>query len=73
MSEKTKKQKCYNSLHIQNQFSKLTKDKKIGILWDALDIMQQFNGRSRFDCIVIAMGYSNYKGEDSTYTKNTEA
>lgn len=25
--------------------------------WDALDLMSQFNGRSREDCIIYAMGY----------------
>ena len=27
------------------------------ILYNALDVMQQYNGRSRWSCIFIAMGY----------------
>ena len=63
------KQKYYTSEDIQKEFSKLTKDKKIEVLYEAIDIMQSYNGRTRFLCIAIAMGYDNYEGENNTYTK----
>ena len=63
------KQKYYTSRDIQKEYSKLTKDKKIEVLYEAIDIMQSYNGRTRFLCIAMAMGYDNYEGEDNTYTK----
>lgn len=62
-------EKYYTSEHISKQFDKQTKDKKISILYEAIDIMQQYNGRSRFLCIAMAMGYDNWEGESHTYTK----
>jgi len=62
-------QKYYTSEHISKEFSKLTKDKKITVLYDALRIMENHNGRTTFLCIAIALGYDNYKGESNTYTK----
>jgi len=64
-----KKIKNYTSEQINKEFSKLTKDKKIEVLYEALDYMQQYNGRSRFLCIAMAMGYDNWEGENNTYTK----
>ena len=64
--------KYYNSNEIYNEFDKLSKDKKIVILYEAIDYMQQYNGRSRFQCISLAMGYENDKGDkDSYYKRNT--
>lgn len=63
------KEKYYTSEHISNEFEKLTKDKKISVLYDAIDYMQSYNGRSRFLCIAMAMGYDNYEGRSDTYTK----
>ncbi len=63
------KQKYYKSADIQKEYYKLTKDKKIEVLYEAIDIMQSYNGRTRFLCIAMAMGYNNYEGEDNTYTK----
>ena len=62
-------QKYYTSEHINTQFSKLTKDEKIIVLYDALCIMQSHNGRTTFMCIAIALGYDNHEGENNTYTK----
>ncbi len=62
--------KYYTSKHIQKEYSELTKDEKIKILYEAIDIMQQYNGRSRFLCIAMALGYNNFEGEGNTYTKN---
>lgn len=63
------KEKYYTSGQISNEFEKLTKDKKISVLYDAIDYMQSYNGRSRFLCIAMAMGYDNYEGRNDTYTK----
>ncbi len=63
------KLKYYTSNDIQNEYSSLTKDEKIKVLYEAIDIMQGYNGRTRFLCIAMAMGYGNYEGEDNTYIK----
>lgn len=63
------KEKYYTSEQISNEFEKLTKDKKISVLYEAIDYMQSYNGRSRFLCIAMAMGYDNYEGRSDTYTK----
>ena len=63
------KEKYHTSEQIINEFEKLTKDKKISVLYDAIDYMQSYNGRSRFLCIAMAMGYDNYEGRNDTYTK----
>jgi len=63
------KEKYYTSEQISNEFEKLIKDKKISVLYDAIDYMQSYNGRSRFLCIAMAMGYDNYEGGSDTYTK----
>ena len=62
-------EKYYTSEQISNEFEKLTKDKKISVLYDAIDYMQSYNGRSRFLCIAMAMGYDNHEGKSDTYTK----
>ena len=63
------KDKYYTSAQITNEYNKLTKDKKMSVLYDAIDYMQQYNGRSKFLCIAMAMGYDNYEGGSDTYTK----
>ena len=35
---------------------KLPRKNLINLMWEALDYMQGFNGRSRTDCITMAMG-----------------
>ena len=32
------------------------KHNKVDILWDALDCMQQYNGRTKIECVALAMG-----------------
>ena len=61
--------KYYTSADINKVYQALTKDKKIEILYEALDYMQQYNGRSKFLCVAMAMGYDNNEGEDTTYIK----
>jgi hypothetical protein len=62
----------YTSEHIQNQFNNLTKEEKIEVLYEALSFMQMYNGRSRFLCIAMAMGYDNSEGDYDTYKKLKE-
>lgn len=61
--------KYYTSDHISEEYESLSDKKKIGILHSALDYMQQYNGRSTFYCIALALGYENIEGERNTYTK----
>lgn len=63
------KEKYYTSAQISKEFGKLTKGEKISVLYDAIGHMQGYNGRSRFLCIAMAMGYVNYEGGVDTYTK----
>lgn len=39
------------------KFNALKARDKIQILWDAIDVMQQYNGRTKKQCVAIAMGY----------------
>ena len=59
----------YSEDQIQEEFNSLPNHQKIEMLWEALDYMQQYNGRSRFTCLALAMGYENWEGEHNTYTK----
>jgi len=46
----------------------LKKRNKVEILFAALEYMQQYNGRSIWYCIALAMGYETTDGE--TFTKS---
>lgn len=61
--------KYYTNIEIEREFNKLTRIRKLEILWQALDYMQQYNGRSKMLCIALAMGYNNIEGESNTYFK----
>jgi len=37
------------------KFERLSNPKKVKILYDALDYMEQCNSRSKYDCITLAM------------------
>ena len=39
-----------------DKYEKLSYQKKFEVLWSALDYMEQYNGRSKYDCIVLALG-----------------
>ena len=56
---------------IHGKFNKLPTAKRIHLLWDALDYMEQYNGRSKTDCLALAMGYSNQSTVDGTYEKES--
>lgn len=48
------------------KFYKLSPAHKIVILTHALDYMQQYNGRSKAQCICLAMGYEeSYDSNDT--------
>lgn len=59
----------YTSEELGAEFDKMSKDEKIKVLYEAIGIMQQYNGRSRVLCIAMAMGYSNHEGENDTYER----
>lgn len=63
------KMKFYTSGNVLDEFNKKSKSRKIEILFDALHLMQQYNGRSETYCIAMAMGYLNYEGKPNTYIK----
>jgi len=39
------------------KYNRLTKDRKLEVLWEALDCMQSFNGRGKWTCVAMCMGY----------------
>jgi len=41
-----------------NKYNSKSKDKKIEILMMAIDNMQSYNGRSKTECIALAMGFT---------------
>jgi len=59
----------FTSTTIQEEYDALSQDNKIIVLKNAIGHMQVHNGRSQFLCIAMGMGYENYEGEMSTYTK----
>lgn len=61
--------KYYAGNQITDKFDCLTPQQKIHILWESLDYMQAYNGRSKTLCIAMALGYDNDEGEDNTYYK----
>ena len=63
------KLKYYTSDDIAKAYSKLSCVQKNDVLYNAIDYMQQYNGRSRFICIALAMGFDNDIGENNTYYK----
>ena len=50
--------KKYTRNQLLLKYNKLSATKQVPILWEALSYMQQYNGRSRMDCIAFAMGDS---------------
>jgi hypothetical protein len=61
--------KYYNLFEIIKEYDSLTYEKKEGVLWRALDFMQQYNGRTKWLCLSLAMGYDNDTGEENEYYK----
>lgn len=63
------KKKYLTSEEINKKFQSLTKNKRIGVLLEALDYMQSYNGRSKILCIALAMGYDNSQGDNKSFFK----
>lgn len=63
------KTKYLTSEEINKKFHSLTKNKRIGVLLEALDYMQSYNGRSKILCIALAMGYDNTEGDNKSFFK----
>lgn len=49
----------YTSQEISTKYDNLSYKEKAEVLYGALDYMSQFNGRTKFLCIALAMGYDN--------------
>ena len=52
---------------IYEEFDKLSNENKREVLFSALDLMQQYNGRTKQYCFYSAMGYECLEQEDGTY------
>jgi hypothetical protein len=63
------KTKYYTSEEISKKYAALSLKEKNEVLYEAIDNMQSYNGRSRFLCIAMAMGFDNYEGDDKSYFK----
>lgn len=64
--------KNITSTEVKEIYNSLPLDRKNHILYNALDYMQSYNGRSKIQCIAYAMGYeSNWCDETNQiiYTK----
>jgi hypothetical protein len=40
---------------VQQIYYKLSKTKRENVLWSALDYMEQYNGRTKWECIALAL------------------
>jgi hypothetical protein len=49
--------KVISEIQLIMKFNRLTKDRKMEVLWEALDSMQSYNGRSKWLCVAMSMGY----------------
>jgi len=49
--------KKYTKEQLVKKFDKMTKDDKIEALCYAIDFMQQYNGRTKWECVFRSMGY----------------
>ena len=65
----TTTEKYYSSNELLMEFNSLNDKQTVSVLYDALDYMEQYNGRSKFTCIMMSMGYQNTEGEADTWTK----
>jgi hypothetical protein len=62
----------YTESQIIDEFNELNCEGKINILYDAIDYMQRYNGRSKIICIAMAMGYDNHEGGKDAYYKRNQ-
>jgi hypothetical protein len=61
--------KYFTTEQISNKYDKLTNIQKIEVLYNAIGYMEQYNGRTKFLCIALAMGYDNFDGDNNTWFK----
>ena len=61
----------FTSKELLTKYANLSYKEKADILYDALDYMSQFNGRTKFLCIALAMGYDNI--DEGLYIKRKRA
>lgn len=47
---------------------KLPRRNLVHIMWEALDLMQQYNGRSKMYCIAMAIGAKEDSKQDGKYS-----
>lgn len=59
--------KQYSKDQIWRKYCLLSYKKKTQVLNAALDFMQQYNGRSKMECIALGMGYE--PTDDDMYEK----
>ena len=57
---------------ILSKFNNLTKTQAISVLYDALDFMSEYNGRTKLFYIGLAMGYKNTEGLSDTWTLSND-
>jgi hypothetical protein len=62
----------YTSTQIDEEFDSLSCEDKSSILYEAIGYMQEWNGRGKFMCIALAMGYDNDEGNRDTYYKKNQ-
>lgn len=63
------KNKYYTTEDIIKKYNALSLKAKNTVLYDAIDYMQSYNGRSRLLCIALAMGYDDIEGDGKSYVK----
>jgi len=61
--------KTYTIEYIKIKFQQLNKAEQINILWSALDYMNQYNGRTKWECVALGMGYLNDIDDDNIWIK----
>jgi hypothetical protein len=62
--------KKYNDFGLMHKFSVLKHKDKVEVLSSAIDYMQQFSGRTKVECIAMAMGYE--RTHDGEWVKADE-
>ena len=65
------KEDKFNTSQIWFEFLSKSDKKKVDILLSAIDYMGQFNGRTVYDCVALAMGYvMDINSDDIWYKEN---
>lgn len=65
------KTKFYTTEYVSKKYASLSLKEKNEVLYEAIDYMNQYNGRSRFLCIAMAMGFDNDEGNENSYYKRS--